>query len=322
MTKTNAKGKHPLSAVVLTWGFAFLPANLIPTIIARLVHDFDMSVGFTGTLATAMTLLNSATVLVIRPWVRRHSRTPVAGLGTIILIIVAIIGMVIPSATIFTVLLLIAGIGSGLVLGAASAATSNTDNPDRSANIAMIFNRLMVALAFFTVPLIGGSITAVLLVLAIPGVIVLFTVRWLPKPPASSIEHEAPSTFSSTKSAPIGALAWFLAITFGAWSITDDGIIGIAELIAIDRFSDHGSSLFLNMYAFATLAGIGGAALAPAFTKLTNRAIAIATAVIVSFVAKMMMLLSTGEIMYSLGVIIWGFVFGLSLPLIFGLAAV
>src|SRR5699024_11602251 len=100
---------------------------------------------------------------------------------------------VIPSATIFTVLLLIAGIGSGLVLGAASAATSNTDNPDRSANIAMIFNRLMVALAFFTVPLIGGSITAVLLVLAIPGVIVLFTVRWLPKPPASSIEYEAPS---------------------------------------------------------------------------------------------------------------------------------
>lgn len=322
MSTISTTSTRSLSSVVLTWSFAFLPANLIPTIIARLVNDFEMSVGFAGALATAMTLLNSATVLLIRPWVRRHSRGPVAGLGVIILIAVTVIGILLPGATVFTILLLLAGIGSGLVLGAASASISGMKDPDRSANIAMIFNRLMVALAFFTVPLIGGSMTAVLMVLAVPGVLVLFTVRWLPKPPVEAVKSETSTTLIPSRNAPIGALAWLLAITFGAWSITDDGIVGIAELIAMSRFGDDGSSLFLNMYAFATLAGLGGAILAPFLTKLTSRAFSIAAAVILSFVAKMTMLLSTGELMYSLGVIVWGFAFGLSLPLIFGLAAV
>ena len=322
MTKAQNPGMRSLSAVVLTWSFAFLPANLIPTIIARLVNDYDMSVGFAGALATAMTLLNSATVLLIRPWVRQHSRAPVAALGVIILIAVAVLGILIPTATVFTFLLLLAGVGSGLVLGAASASISGMQDPDRSANIAMIFNRLIVALAFFTVPLIGGSMTAILLVLVVPGLFVLLTVRWLPHTPPESIEEENTKSIRRGKSAPIGALAWLLALSFGAWSVTDDGIVGIAELIAISRFGDAGSGLFLNMYAVATLAGLGGAVLAPFLTKLTSRPFAIALAIIISFVAKMSMLLTTGEMLYSIAVVAWGFVFGLSLPLIFGLAAV
>lgn len=322
MSQPNTNGMRSLSAVVLTWGFAFLPANLIPTIIARLVNDFDMSVGFAGALATTMTLVNSATVLLVRPWVRRHSRAPVAAMGIVVLIAVAATGMAIPSATAFTLLLIIAGLGSGLVLGAASASTSSMYDPDRSANIAMIFNRLMVALAFFTVPLIGGSMTAILLVLAVPGVLVLLTVRWLPQPPAEPVDNEATTPSLPNRSTPIGALAWLLAISFGAWSITDDGVVGIAELIALGRFGAEGSTLFLNMYAIATLAGLGGAVLAPLLTRLTSRATAIASSVIVSFGAKMTMLLSTTEIIYSAAVIVWGFAFGLSLPLILGLAAV
>jgi len=76
------------------------------------------------------------------------------------------------------------------------------------------------------------------------------------------------------------------------------------------------------MYAVATLAGLGGAVLAPFLTKLTSRPFAIALAIIISFVAKMSMLLTTGEMLYSTAVVAWGFAFGLSLPLIFGLAAV
>lgn len=125
MSQPNTNGMRSLSAVVLTWGFAFLPANLIPTIIARLVNDFDMSVGFAGALATTMTLVNSATVLLVRPWVRRHSRAPVAAMGIVVLIAVAATGMAIPSATAFTLLLIIAGLGSGLVLGAAEHVNSN-----------------------------------------------------------------------------------------------------------------------------------------------------------------------------------------------------
>lgn len=323
--KTLQSGSaRSLTAVVVTWGFAFLPANLIPTIIARLVNDFDMTVTFAGALATAMTLLNSATVLLIRGWVRRHNRAPVAALGVIILISVAGLGILFPSSSMFTILLLAAGVGSGLVLGSASASISAMADPDRSANIAMIVNRLIVAVAYFSVPLIGGSMTAVLLVLAIPGVIVLFTVAWLPKSPAETDESSPAQAIASaqTPKRPIGALAWLLALSFGAWSITDDGIVGVAELIAISRFGADGSALFLNMYAIATLAGLGGAVLAPFLTKAISRAGAIATSLIISLIAKMMMLLTTGEMLYAAAVIGWGFAFGLSLPLIFGLAAV
>ena len=75
------------------------------------------------------------------------------------------------------------------------------------------------------------------------------------------------------------------------------------------------------MYAIATLAGLGGAILAPFLTKFTSRTIAIASAVSISFIAKISMLITTGELLYSVAVVAWGFAFGLSLPLIFGLAA-
>lgn len=322
MRTLQSGGIRPLTSVVITWGFAFLPANLIPTIIARLVNDFGMTVTVAGALATAMTLLNSATVLLIRPWVRSHRRAPAAALGVVLLIGVAALGILIPSTPVFVALLLVAGVGSGLVLGAASASISNMEDPDRSANVAMIFNRLIVAIAYFTVPLIGGSMNAVLLVLAVPGLLVVLTVSWLPKPPAETDPTTAAAATAPTKREPIGALAWLLAISFGAWSITDDGIVGVAELIAIGRFGDDGSNLFLNMYAIATLGGLGGAVLAPFLAKVTSRTIAIAFALVVSFISKMLMLLSTGEVLYAAAVVGWGFAFGMSLPLIFGLAAV
>lgn len=322
MTRLKAGGVQPLTAVVLTWGFAFLPANLIPTIIARLVNDYGMEVTLAGALATAMTLLNSATVLLIRPRVQRHSRSGVAATGVMILVAVAVLGIFIPNPMIFALLLLIAGVGTGLVLGAASASISGMHDPDRSANIAMIFNRLIVAIAYFTVPLIGGSMTAVLLVLAIPGVLVLLTVSWLPKQPVASETVSEAGENTPSKPEPVGALAWVLAISFGAWSITDDGIVGVAELIAMGRFGDDGSTLFLNMYAVATVAGLGGAVLAPIMTKATSRATAISCTLIISFWSKMLMLLATGQFLYSVAVIGWGFAFGLSLPLIFGMAAV
>lgn len=312
---------HPhrsgLAAVVIAWAYALLPANLIPTVIARLVDDHGMDVTTAGFLATGMTLLNSATVLLLRPWVRRHSRARVAIVGAVVLMTVAAVGILFPDPRVYSVLLLIAGVGSGMVLAAASAAISATEDPDRSASVAMIFNRLIVAIAYFTVPLIGGSMTAVLLVLGIPGLVVLATARWLPSVSRSS--DPAEQTVAAGKA---GLLAWTLAISFGAWSITDDGIVGLSELIAIGRFGDEGSPLVLNLLAVATLGGLVGAVLARPLERLLGRVPAISIALGISLVSKVLMVLADSTILFSVVFVGWGFAFGLSLPLVFGLAAV
>lgn len=308
---TNTRG---LSSVVIAWAYALLPANLIPTIIARLVNDYSFDLTTAGFLATGMTLVNSATVLLVRPWVRRHSRTPVALAGVAVLMLVSVAGMVLGQPGFYGALLLIAGLGSGLVLGAASASISATENPDRSANVAMIFNRLVVAAAYFLVPLIGGTMNSVLLIMCIPGIFVLLTARWLPA------AAEAPATDVSAGKA--GKLAWILAVAFGAWSITDDGIIGLSELIAVMRFGEAGSPLVMNLLAIATLAGLAGAVITPVAEKKAGRVPLLAVALGISLVSKVIMVVAGDTALFSVVFVAWGFAFGMTLPLVFGLAAI
>lgn len=314
MTASRTTNTRGLSSVVIAWAYALLPANLIPTIIARLVNDYSVDLTTAGFLATGMTLINSATVLLVRPWVRRHSRTPVALAGVAVLMLVSVAGIILGEPGFYGVLLLIAGLGSGLVLGAASASISATENPDRSANVAMIFNRLVVAAAYFLVPLIGGTMNSVLLIMCIPGAFVLLTARWLPE------AAEAPVTDVSAGKA--GKLAWILAVAFGAWSITDDGIIGLSELIAVLRFGEGGSPLVMNLLAIATLAGLAGAVITPVAEKKAGRVPLLAVALGISLVSKVVMVVAGDTALFSVVFVAWGFAFGMSLPLVFGLAAI
>lgn len=314
MTASRTSNTRGLSSVVIAWAYALLPANLIPTIIARLVNDYSVDLTTAGFLATGMTLINSATVLAVRPWVRRHSRTPVALAGVAVLMLVSLGGIMLGQPGFYGALLLIAGLGSGLVLGAASASISATENPDRSANVAMIFNRLVVAAAYFLVPLIGGTMNSVLLIMCVPGILVLLTARWLPA------AAEAPAAEVSAGKA--GKLAWILAVAFGAWSITDDGIIGLSELIAVLRFGEAGSPLVMNLLAIATLAGLAGAVSTPIAEKKAGRVPLLALALAISLVSKVVMVVAGDTALFSVVFVAWGFAFGMSLPLVFGLAAI
>lgn len=302
-----------LAGIVIVWLYAFLPANLIPTIIGRLVTDFEVDVTTAGLIATGMTLLNSATVLAVRPIVRRGRRAGLATAGAGILIAVSIIGMFVQSGAVISALLLVAGVGSGLALATASAALSATDRPERSANIAMIFNRLVVAVAYFLVPVLGTSMLAIFLILCIPGFAVLFTARWLPGAPEP--------TTSETGAAGAGRMAWVLAASMGLLAITDDGIIGMSELVGIAFFGDAGSPLVLRLYAIATLAGLGGALVAPLLLKRLGQTTTLALSIVLSLAGKLVILLVPDTTFFSIGYLAWGFAFGLCLPVIFGLAA-
>ncbi len=312
-----ATGPKPLSSIIVVWVYAFLPANLIPSVIGRLVNDFGMDVTIAGFLATGMTLLNSATVLAMRPLVRRGYRVPLAILSAVILMVVCGIGIANPEPAVIGVLLLVAGVGSGLALATASASISATPDPERSTNVAMVFNRLFVAVAYFLVPIIGTSIETILLLIGIPGVVVLLTARWLPSAPRTAAEGDRPVVGAANA----GALAWLLAAGMGLLAVTDDGVIGISEVIGIGFFGEAGSALVLNLYAIAILAGLGGALVARYVTRWFGRVGALVIALSLSFVGKLLILLFPSVPVFSIGYLAWGFAFGLCLPVIFGIAA-
>ncbi|MBL3700760.1 MFS transporter [Leucobacter luti] len=311
-----AAGTKPLSSIIIVWVYAFLPANLIPGVIGRLVNDFGMDVTLAGLLATGMTLLNSATVLAVRPFVRRGFRVPLAMLGAILLIVVCGIGIAFPTPAVIGALLLVAGVGSGLALAAASASISATPQPERSTNIAMIFNRLIVAVAYFLVPIIGTSIETILLLIGLPGVVVLLTARWLPSAPRVADTDGQP-----VSAARAGRQAWLLAAGMGILAVTDDGVIGISEVIGIGFFGESGSALVLNLYAIAILAGLVGALVAPAVSRWLGRVGALTLALALSLLGKILILVLPNVAAFSGGYIVWGFAFGLCLPVIFGIAA-
>lgn len=180
----------------------------------------------------------------------------------------------------------------------------------------MIFNRLVVAAAYFLVPILGTSIETIFLVLSVPAFAVLATARWMPESPDPSTK-----SVERVQAANAGKLAWFLAGGMGLLAVTDDGIIGISEVIGVQYFGDEGSMLVLNLYAAATLAGLLCALTAPSLIKSLGYANALVVAMILSLGGKLALTVSPNVLVFSSGYLIWGFAFGLCLPIIFGLAA-
>lgn len=306
--------RKAISAIVIVWLFAFLPANLVPSLIGRLVADFGLPVTAAGFIATGMTLLNAATVLAVRPLVKRGHRSQLAIIGGAVLLVISILGVLMPDATLISILLLIAGIGSGLTLAAASAAIAATPAPEKSATTAMVFNRLVVAVVYFLVPIIGTSIETIFLLLGAPALLVLATARWMPERPeadATPVVHTANA----------GKLAWILAVGMGLLAITDDGVIGVSEIIGIAFFGEGGSTLVLNLYAIATLAGLLGALIAAPLLRALGQVTSLSIAMLLSLGGKVALLVGESVPVFSAGYLVWGFAFGLCLPIIFGLAA-
>lgn len=241
-------------------------------------------------------------------------RSQLAIIGGAVLLVISILGVLMPDATLISILLLIAGIGSGLTLAAASAAIAATPAPEKSATTAMVFNRLVVAVVYFLVPIIGTSIETIFLLLGAPALLVLATARWMPERP------EADATpFVHTANA--GKLAWILAVGMGLLAITDDGVIGVSEIIGIAFFGEGGSTLVLNLYAIATLAGLLGALIAAPLLRALGQVTSLSIAMLLSLGGKVALLVGESVPVFSAGYLVWGFAFGLCLPIIFGLAA-
>ncbi len=319
-------------ALVSTWVFALLPANLVPAIIGRLVADHGVEVTVASAVATGMTLANAVAVLVLRPLAARGHRKLIARCGALFLIVPLIIGALTLDATIIMAALVIGGIGSGAAVAASTAAVSATADPDRATNVVMIVNRFVVAAAFFLIPMIGGGLQSAILIIVVPGLIALIAAAWLPSAPTDTTDADGHTyddvqvtatvrLFESFDERRVRVYSWALAIGFALWSVTDDGVFGLVEIFAADNVTGMESGTVTTLLGFAILCGLGGALIAMPLAKRIGRAPMLGIMLAASFVAKIGLMISTSEVIFAAANCVWGFAFGAMLPVVFGLAA-
>ncbi|MBC9945109.1 MFS transporter [Leucobacter sp. cx-328] len=341
-------GAPTMGALITTWVFALLPANLVPSIVEKLVYELGVSVTTAGFVATGMTLANAAAVLLTRRAVQRGNRVVIARIGLAIMMLAFLSGAIWPVANVSMVALIAGGIGSGFVISAATAAVSATPDPDRSTTIVMIVNRFVVAVAFLTIPLVGGGVRELFLILAIPGILGFIGAHWLPRVPEATAAIDVVGTAATAAAAgdaaphapgSLGAegkpvaeavdasegrirrIGWLLALGFGAWSITDDGVYGLVGVIVGESDMQVSDSFVPMIFALSVFCGLAGALMAPFMHRWFGRTATLIGLLSVSAIAKLGLMTLATPVMYATSSAVWGFVFGAMLPLIFGLAA-
>lgn len=343
-------GAPTMVALITTWVFALLPANLVPSIVEKLVYEIGVDVTVAGAVATGMTLANAAAVLGSRRAVQRGNRTRIARIGLVIMMTAFAAGAMWPAAGVTMTALIVGGVGSGLVISAATSAVSATPDPDRATTIVMTVNRLVVTVAFLMIPLIGGGTRELFLILAVPGILGFIGSKWLPQVPEETAVVSVVGTVASAASAGDAAppaparvreartasgvahtlsdadkrtrlVGWLLAIGFGVWSITDDGIYGVVSVIVGESSMPVGNNYVSMIFALSVFCGLGGALVAPFLHRWFGRSPALVGLLGLSAAAKLGLMLLENPAMYATASAVWGFAFGAMLPLIFGLAA-
>lgn len=295
-----------------TWVLALLAANLVPVLIGSLVADLAMTVTAAGALVTAMSLGSAGAMFATNRFVATADRPKVARVGLTVMAVGFGLGALTLQTLPVCVGVILGGIGSGIVIATGTAAASATENPDTTLSTVMIVNRLAAALLLAVMPLIGSDLRTILLILMALGLIGLFTAASLPNLPL-----DLPAT--GTK-APVGTLAIVFALVFGLWSLTEDMVYAMTEILAVDHvgLSADTSSLLLSL---KVVGGLVGALLAPIALRTIGRSLSILAIIVVSTTAKFLIVTTTSSVVYSVSLVTWGVMYGAVLTLVFGLAA-
>lgn len=301
-------------AFIGTWVLALFAANLVPVLIGALIAGLGMSVAAAGALATAMSLGTAAAVFATNRFVATGDRPRIARIG----LLAMVAGFGLAAATLRTVPVwigvVIGGAGAGIVVATGTAASSTTRNPDATTSTVMIVNRFSAAVLLALVPVLGNDLRTILMILAGLGVAGLLAAGGLPNLPVAA------RSVTNGGREPYGAPAIAFAVAFGLWSLTEDTVYAMTEILATRHvgISADASSLLLSL---KIVGGLAGALLAPLALRTVGRSWSILVILVVSTVAKFLIVTSPDAAVYSVALVTWGVLYGAVLTLAFGLAA-
>ncbi|EMY32887.1 hypothetical protein D477_017724 [Arthrobacter crystallopoietes BAB-32] len=296
-----------------TWVLALLAANLVPVLIGALVADLGMSVAAASALATAMSLGTAAGIFATNKLVAKGDRPRIARIG--LLAMAAGFGLGAFTLTTAPVVagVVLGGIGAGVVVATATAASSATRDPDKTVNTVMIVNRLAAAALLAIVPLLGSDLRNILVILAGLGLVGLLSASGLPNLPIEAAQKPAAGRRFESK-------AVILALVFGLWSMTEDLVYAISGVIGMESagMTLDGISLVISL---SVVGGLLGALASPLALKLLGRSLAIVLIITIGSVCKYAVLTATSAAILSAGIVLAGTMYGAVLALVFGLAA-
>lgn len=317
-TARPARPARPhVTSIVITWVYALLPANFVPPIIGGLIVERGLTVELAGLVATAMTLANAGALLAVRPVIARGRRVIVARVGVAILIAAFAAGAFVPEAAVTVAALIVGGVGSGLAVAAATAGASATANPDRTAQLSIIVNRVVLAAGFLFLPLLGGGLTALFGMIAALGVVALLGSQWIPAPPTTAVTEDGRILDRPGSR----AVAWLLAISFAVLTLTEDGTYALMQVLMVTNIPTLDGPTISFIYASGVIAGLVGALISPLLLRFVGRFASLAVLLVLSALGKLGLVFATDLTLYIVSGIAWGFAFGAMVALIMGLAA-
>lgn len=317
----GATPRH-LLGILSTWIFALLPANLVPPIIGALVGDLGVELTTAGIVATAMTVANAIGVLSMRGVMSRGHRTTVSRIGVGILLVAFGIAAALPTAPVVMAALVVGGLGSGMVIAAATAAVAGVQDPDRATTTVITVNRLILALSFLVLPYLGGDIRAIMCLLLGVGGLAFLGTAWLTDKAGEPIMVDGHETQPDTADAPGSrALAWALAIGFAVWTVSEEGVYGVLSILMQNNLPLLDEAGVYRILAAGVIGGLVGALLSPLVLRLLGRTGGLAAVFAVSIAAKLAMMLVQSDVTFLVASVGWGLTFGCSIPLVFGMAA-
>jgi DHA1 family inner membrane transport protein len=302
-----------------TWVLALLAANLVPVMIGALVADLGFEISAAAGLATAMSLGTAAGIFATNAVVARLSRPLLARIGLTVLAIgfgLGALTMTVPAVSFGVVL---GGVGAGITVAAATAASAATEDPDKTSSVVMIVNRLFAALLLAVIPFLGQNLQLILAIPAVLGLAGLLAAGGLPSLQAEGT-NAAPIGAASGRAPRIGGLAVLLALVFGLWSMTEDMVYAMTELLATTHvgLAVEQSSLLISLNI---VGGLAGALIAPLALRTIGRSWSIFGIVVISSVSKFLIVTTTVPGVYAASIIVWGVMYGAVLSLVFALAA-
>lgn len=298
-----------------TWVFALVAASMVPVLITAMIVQLQFSVAAAGGVATAMTLASVIAMGATGRVVHRFSRPRIArtGLGVMALGF-GFAAAFSPTPALVATGIIVGGVGVGLVVGAAIAASAVTENPDRTTTVVMVVNRAVAAAILLATPIFQNDIRVLLAALACIALLGMFCARGLPNLPGEA--HERGAVLARPRNLAVGLVVAVLAF---AWSATEDMVYAMALLLGESAgIAPDAAGLLL---ALQVSGGILGGLLAPTLIRWLGRGWALVAVVLVSTVGKFLLVTTETPAVYAVSIVAWGITYGAALVLILGLAA-
>jgi len=305
----------------LTAMLGLMPLAILPLFVGAMIDDLGLSGEIAGGL-TSINLLGNALGVLAVSFISRLSPKQMVYLGIAFEVVFELCSMMFESTITLFLFRALAGIGGGLVTGAAYGWIARQANPDKGFGLLILLQFLIGSILFYYLPDISSQYgIATFYSLFILSAFVSLLCSFILGQAPSAIDKRLSRTQSTTtKSFSEKKVIANVLIAIALFELAASGIWAFIERMGLAwdlSFNDIGISLSVG-----SLAGIPGAALVIVFCLRWGRAIPLALGFAVAIVSLGLFIFAPHNLwIYSIALIIFNGAWSYVIPYIQGIQA-